>query len=206
MSQNRSSAVILLTDAIALGQKWYFTGEPCPRGHIAKRSVSNRDCRGCVNARLRSRRAANPSLVRAKEKMRRDRDPAAYSEQQRSCRLRHIEKRRAYDRQRYHDRPEYRARVKRRALRWSRENQGRRREIIAKRRAWVKRATPSWLTEDHWTQIRQIYAEAARLGQSVDHIYPLRAKNSCGLHVPWNLQIMPLLDNIRKGNRVDGAE
>lgn len=60
-----------------------------------------------------------------------------------------------------------------------------------------------WLTPEQKAEIAAIYAEAARRGESVDHIYPLRAKSSCGLHVPWNLQIIPLLDNVRKSNRID---
>lgn len=43
-----------------------------------------------------------------------------------------------------------------------------------------------------------------RLGLSVDHIMPLKGVNFSGLHVPWNLQLMPLSENIRKGNRHAG--
>lgn len=31
-----------------LGLHWYFTGRPCARGHIATRSVGNRNCAGCL--------------------------------------------------------------------------------------------------------------------------------------------------------------
>ena len=178
MSQNRSSAVMQRAEAITVGQKWYFTGEPCLHGHIARRWVVNRECHHCVNARRRVRRAIDPAPYRAKEKRRRDRDPAHYSELQRQRRLRHIEKRRAYDRRRYGERPEYRARMKRSAIAWARKNKGKRNKIVAARRWWIKRATPSWLTPEQKAEIAAVYLEASRRGESVDHIYPLRAKNS----------------------------
>lgn len=29
------------------GLKWYFTGEPCSRGHVAQRLTANSKCRKC---------------------------------------------------------------------------------------------------------------------------------------------------------------
>jgi len=80
------------------------------------------------------------------------------------------------------------------------ERRGRRKEIMLA-------ATPLWLTPEQRAQIRAIYLEAKRLTKetgviySVDHIKPLIGKNSCGLHVPWNLQILTLSENAAKGNR-----
>lgn len=67
-------------------------------------------------------------------------------------------------------------------------------------------ATPKWLTLDHYRQIEKIFIEAARLTiengpHEVDHIIPLCGENVCGLHVPWNLQIMPRAENRRKYNK-----
>lgn len=69
-------------------------------------------------------------------------------------------------------------------------------------------ATPSWLTDKHNEQIESFYW-LAKLQQElddteyhVDHIIPIRGKEVCGMHVPWNLQIIPALDNIRKGNKI----
>ena len=70
----------------------------------------------------------------------------------------------------------------------------------------IARATPEWLTWAERQEMTEMYKRVAgtkrrRKKLSVDHIVPLRGKNVCGLHVPWNLQIIPLLDNQRKKNR-----
>lgn len=77
----------------------------------------------------------------------------------------------------------------------------------AKRRASSLNATPSWLTQEHHKQIADMYWLARDLeaisGQQyhVDHIVPLQGSNVCGLHVPWNLQVLPSDINIAKHNK-----
>lgn len=71
----------------------------------------------------------------------------------------------------------------------------------AKRRAAKLNATPKWLTEEHWDQIKYMY-ESCPEGYHVDHVVPLQGENVSGLHTPWNLQHLPARDNIIKGNRV----
>lgn len=69
-----------------------------------------------------------------------------------------------------------------------------------------KNATPKWLTNGHWEQIKNIYKHAKECEMltgdpyHVDHIVPLAGKDVCGLHVPWNLQVLPASVNIAKSN------
>lgn len=73
-----------------------------------------------------------------------------------------------------------------------------------KRKAAKLLATPSWADE---AAIKAIYQDACRIEretgvpQHVDHIVPLLGKSVCGLHVPWNLRVIPAVENVRKGNR-----
>ena len=78
----------------------------------------------------------------------------------------------------------------------------------AKRRAARISATPDWLSKDQLDEIRNFYRQAQKLkeitGQEyhVDHIVPLQGENVCGLHVPWNLQILTAEQNRFKSNKL----
>ena len=69
-------------------------------------------------------------------------------------------------------------------------------------------ATPNWLTPEQRKEILDIYEHMrdcrAVTGEAyhVDHIVPLNGKNVCGLHVPWNLQVLPSDVNLSKSNRL----
>lgn len=83
---------------------------------------------------------------------------------------------------------------------WDNKNRDRRREITAKRRAAKKGATPSWLSQEMRVKMRKMYKMCA-INQEVDHIVPLQGVDVCGLHVPWNLQILDRTANRQKGNK-----
>lgn len=80
-----------------------------------------------------------------------------------------------------------------------------------KRVAAKLNATPEWLTGEHLKEIENLYWLARDLklvsGEEyhVDHILPLRGENVCGLHVPWNLQILSAKENLQKSNKVVSA-
>ena len=89
---------------------------------------------------------------------------------------------------------------------YRKRNPAKSRALLAKRRANKLSATPEWLTKEHHDQILSKYEERTRLTQEtgiehhVDHIVPLRGKNICGLHVPWNLQVLTATENMKKSN------
>jgi wobble nucleotide-excising tRNase len=85
---------------------------------------------------------------------------------------------------------------------WQSNNKEKKCLSQAMRRAAKLRATPSWLSREHHSEIVSIYNLAAALDLHVDHIIPLRGKTVCGLHVPWNMQLLTKSENISKGNRI----
>lgn len=92
---------------------------------------------------------------------------------------------------------------------WEAANRDKMNSNYAKRRARKLRATPKWLTAEQHAEMSEFYKiaqELAWLNQDgkpleVDHIVPLCGKNVCGLHVPWNLQLLSKIENRSKGNR-----
>lgn len=78
----------------------------------------------------------------------------------------------------------------------------------AERRSCELQRTPKWLNDDHKKEIKELYEISGSIswlsenGLHVDHIIPLKGQNVCGLHVPWNLQIIPSSENFKKRNKV----
>lgn len=65
-------------------------------------------------------------------------------------------------------------------------------------------AWPDWCAEH--SDFKKVYDEAKRRRSSgedvhVDHIVPIMSDIVCGLHVPWNLRVIPASSNMSKGNR-----
>ena len=76
------------------------------------------------------------------------------------------------------------------------------------RRASKKQRTPVWLTDADHDVVRCLYEVSARvfactgIKYHVDHYIPLKNKDVCGLHVPWNMQLLPEKLNLAKGNKL----
>lgn len=105
---------------------------------------------------------------------------------------------------RYYSKPDKVAATKAIKRQWNKDNLARGRMYAADRRARIEQATPPWVDK---AEIMKIYVEADRITREtgipheVDHFYPLVGRNSCGLHVPWNLKIITMTANRRKSNK-----
>lgn len=92
------------------------------------------------------------------------------------------------------------------ARRSEERNPGARAARVRKRQAAKLKRTPQWLTADHLKMIECLYhaakilTEATGIPHEVDHIIPLQGRNVSGLHVPWNMQVIPASENLKKGN------
>jgi hypothetical protein len=90
---------------------------------------------------------------------------------------------------------------------WGANNRDKKAALEAKRRAAKMQRTPAWLSKEQLLEIENFYTKAKDLETltgiqyHVDHIIPLQGKLVCGLHVPWNLQVIPGIDNIKKSNK-----
>jgi hypothetical protein len=182
-------------------------GVPCKKGHVCGRYAVSKKCVTCATeaalawneankakhrANMRAYAARNPEKRRAVVAAWRKANPDKVKVLHDSWRAANLEKYLNISRT------------------WKRRNPAHRRAKAAERRAMKLQRTPAWLTADDFAAIKAIYAEAAEkiaatgLCWHVDHIVPLLGKNVSGLHVPWNLQIIPGSENMRKGNRHDG--
>ena len=80
----------------------------------------------------------------------------------------------------------------------------------AYRRSKKIEATPDWLSGPQKAHIKRTYYLANFMQEitgrvyHVDHIVPLNNENVCGLHVPWNLSVVPAEVNLKKSNSFEG--
>ncbi len=91
---------------------------------------------------------------------------------------------------------------------WAKNNPHKVLEQSARKRATKLQRMPKWLTKEHRSEILSFYKKAQELSSKlnskyhVDHIVPLRGKTVSGLHVPWNLKVIPAVENMQKSNKL----
>lgn len=77
-------------------------------------------------------------------------------------------------------------------------------------RSKFKKQMPKWLSSEQKQEIKNYYIACQILNNlsnkkyEVDHILPINGKTISGLHVPWNLQLLEEIENIKKGNKIEG--
>ena len=91
---------------------------------------------------------------------------------------------------------------------WRKKNAAKVNAACKARRLAISNAVPKWVGPEELWMIEEAYS-LSQLRSSlfgikfhVDHIVPILGKNVCGLHSPDNLQVIPAIENYRKGNRV----
>ena len=176
--------IISKTEAQNQGLSKYFTGKPCKNSHVSQRYVNGGGCCECLC--LQSKREDYKATKKEYYKKNADRLVAASRKQY----WENLDKALS-------NKKEYRQRKKAAIA-----------ALNAKRRAAKKDATPGWLTSEDRRNMKAIYEMSERVSrclgirQHVDHIIPLSGETVSGLHVPWNLSILPARLNISKRNKV----
>jgi hypothetical protein len=177
------------------GAKYYFTGEPCKHGHIAPRKTKG-SCVDCLKVEWQEAAEKRSDYFREYNKREDVKDRKndwylANKEQVIAAAS---------------TRPPEVLRQYRNV--WKENNKTQVRADTKARRRKHRLATPKWLSRKQKSEIRQIYQIAITMSKTtgeqyvVDHIVPLRSELVCGLHVPWNLRVIPQQENLLKSNKL----
>lgn len=182
-------------EAQLLGAKYYFTGEPCIRGHIAPRKTKG-SCTMCIKEDTARQYEHRKEYFKEYNESERGKEAKRkYYEKNKEVVImkamaRPIEDKRRYKNKHKESNPEYY------------------KSLTNARRKRFKSATPPWLQPHQKQEIRDKYALAQAATKEfgvkyvVDHIIPINGETVCGLHVPWNLQVMRHEDNLAKSNKL----
>jgi len=182
------------------GNLYYFTGEPCIRGHVSKRLVSNRSCIECSKESHLENRDERLKVMKKRYHENKD----YYSMYSKKWYLENRES--VLDRVNKY-RIENKEYLKEYYKNYYYENKNKYVAFSAKRKSQKINSTPNWLNKEQENQLKYIYRLREILSNDyityhVDHIIPLQNDKVCGLHVPWNLQILTAQDNLSKSNKI----
>ena len=182
-------------EAKATGAKYYFTGKPCKHGHVAPRKTKGA-CVECIKIEWQQAAEKRADYFREYNKREdvKDRKNEWYEANReqviQAAATRPLEVKRVYQKA------------------WKERNTVWVRADTKARRRKHRLAIPKWLTQAQKGQIRELYKIAITMTKTtgeqyvVDHIVPLRSEFVCGLHVPWNLRVIPRQENLLKSNKL----
>ena len=183
------------SEAKAKGEKHYFTGIPCKYGHVALRKTKG-SCLDCLKIEWdKSKTSRKEYFVLYNHSERGKEAKTRYYQANREKVIQRALARSAKDKRKYRKS-------------WKEANPELVKAFTNDRRRRHKNASPKWITKEQKAEIREIYKRAVKLCKDnpkayvVDHIVPLMGKEVCGLHVPWNLQILTAEENYRKNNKL----
>lgn len=182
-------------EAKATGAKYYFTGDPCKHGHIAPRKTKG-SCVECLKVEwaqaleTRAEYYAEYNKSEAGQKAKkgyyeRNKDLVIARAQTRPTKEKTESKKRHKEAN-----PDYY------------------RSLVSMRRRRFRDATPKWLSAEQKMEIRLKYRLAIEMSRTtgvrhaVDHVIPLQGEEVCGLHVPWNMEVITQDDNLKKSNKL----
>ena len=169
---------IVVTRKEAIDKKLprYFTGDACVNNHVSERFTKNKTCCECANIAANKSKAKNRGKYVLSSHLWATRNPEKVAQYQ---------------------------------LTNTRKDPAKRNLLTANYRSAKDKRKPNWLNAGQLFEIQSIYEYCSALrfvglDYHVDHIVPLRGKTVSGLHVPWNLQVIPGIENTRKGNSFNG--
>ena len=201
--------IITRNEAKDLGLKFYFTGKVCKYGHLEDRRTSNGSCLGCEA----EKEYKNKKIATAKRHYLENKDHRI--ECIKSWQEINKDKVYEYSATWRENNPEYasvyyaenKEYINAKNCEYKRNNKDIVLTSSSFRRASKINATPPWLSKELLSEIRELYKISSELTlqtgvlHHVDHIIPLVNNSVCGLHVPWNLQVITATENLSKGNR-----
>lgn len=220
--------IITREDAESQGLKRYYTGKPCRRGHAGERYTGSRKCVECTKESvyrrldknrefMKNRYRNNKKKLAAESRAYHHANKLSISEKHKKYRIENKEHLDRYHRDwmdnnaehvsKYQS--EYREKNKEILREYNKRYYLENRHLYSAYRrkrqaAEMQRAIP--LSDSHTRELIHLYEQCSLLRNlgydyHVDHVVPLRGKSVSGLHVPWNLQVIPADINRSKGNR-----
>lgn len=164
-----------MTQPTTADPKYYFTGKPCLRGHIALRQTSNKGCVTCLRARVNAHRKKHLAKALAREAEYREANLPKRRAHFVEWRKRNSERERAKSRQRYARNPEEH---KARNAAWHAANPTANAARCAARHAKKQNAPGRGVTRSQWAGVLEASLGICaycneRKPLTMDHIEPL---------------------------------